>query len=95
LDDLAIAFVIWLVLVTLFTPRIDYRVSAPLRPDSDAFLHVIQVTCQAAVHYHNRVEILTNGAQFVPRHARRHSEAKASSQHGGVHLSGLARLPTC
>ncbi|MBI2827766.1 MAG: cardiolipin synthase B [Acidobacteria bacterium] len=61
-----IAFLVWLALVILFTPRIDYRVSTPLRPDSDEFLHVVQVTCQAAVHVSNRVEILTNGAQFYP-----------------------------
>ena len=63
---IAVAFVIWLTLVILFTPRIDYRVSSPIRPDSDEFLHVIQMTCQAAVFGRNRVEVLTNGAQFYP-----------------------------
>jgi cardiolipin synthase len=61
-----LAGLVWFLLVTLFTPRIDYRVSAPLRSDSDDFLHVIQATCQAAVHHHNAIEILTNGAQFYP-----------------------------
>jgi cardiolipin synthase A/B len=61
-----IAGLVWFLFVALFTPRIDYRVSAPLRPDSDEFLHVIQATCQAAVHHHNAIEILTNGAQFYP-----------------------------
>jgi cardiolipin synthase len=61
-----LAFITWLVLVLLFTPRVDYRVTAPLRPDSDDFLHVIQSTCQAAIHPHNKVEIYTNGAQFYP-----------------------------
>jgi cardiolipin synthase len=60
------AFITWFVLVLLFTPRIDYHVTTPLRPDSDDFRHVIQSTCQAAIHFHNRVEILTNGAQFYP-----------------------------
>jgi cardiolipin synthase len=60
------AFITWLVLVLLFTPRIDYHVTTPLRPDSDDFLHVIQSTCQAAIHHRNKVEILTNGAQFYP-----------------------------
>ena len=60
------AFVVWLVLVLLFTPRIDYHVTTPLRPDSDDFVYVIQSTCQAAIHYHNKVEIFTNGAQFYP-----------------------------
>jgi len=60
------AFITWLVLVLLFTPRIDYHVTTPLRPDSDDFLHVIQSGCQAAIHHHNKVEIFTNGAQFYP-----------------------------
>ena len=61
-----IAFLLWLVLVLFFTPRIDYRVTAATRPDSDEFLRVIQSTCQAAIHPGNRVEILTNGTQFYP-----------------------------
>ena len=63
---IAVAFVIWLTLVILFTPRIDYRVTTPIRPDSDEFRHVLQTTCQAAVHERNRVQVLTNGAQFYP-----------------------------
>jgi cardiolipin synthase len=63
---IAVAFVIWLTIVILFTPRIDYRVSTPTRPDSDEFLHVVQMTCQAPMFGGNRVEILTNGAQFYP-----------------------------
>jgi cardiolipin synthase A/B len=60
------AFIVWFVLVLLFTPRIDYHVTSPLRPDSDDFRHVIQSTCQAAIHFHNKVEVFTNGAQFYP-----------------------------
>src|SRR6187431_3322979 len=63
---IGIGFIIWFALVLLFTPRIDYHVTTPLRPDSDEFLHVIQSTCQATVHHHNRVAIFTNGAQFYP-----------------------------
>src|SRR5262245_51826208 len=63
---LAVAFVVWFLFVVLFTPRIDYHVTAPLRPDSPEFLHVIQATCQAALHGHNKVEIFTNGASFYP-----------------------------
>jgi hypothetical protein len=61
-----IAFVVWFVLVSFFTPRIDYRISMPPRLDSEEFLHVIQATCQTAVLGGNRVEILTNGSQFYP-----------------------------
>ena len=63
---LVAVLVLWVALVILFAPRIDYRVTTPLRPDSDEFLLVLQATCQAAVQGHNRVEILTNGAQFYP-----------------------------
>lgn len=75
-----LAFITWLVLVLLFTPRIDYHVTSPLRPDSDDFLHVIQSTCQAAIHHHNRVEIFTNGAQFYPamRDAIRSAQASVN-----------------
>src|SRR5689334_7523116 len=59
-------FIAWLALVLLFTPRIDYHVTTPIRPDSDDFLHVIQSTCQAAIHFGNKVDIFTNGAQFYP-----------------------------
>ena len=63
---IGMAFIIWLALVILFTPRIDYRVSTPIRPDSDDFRYVIQSTCQAAMHYQNKVDILTDGSQFYP-----------------------------
>jgi cardiolipin synthase A/B len=63
---IGMAFVVWLVLVLLFTPRIDYHVTTPLRPDSDEFLHVLQSTCQATIHRHNSVEVFTNGTQFYP-----------------------------
>ena len=63
---LGIAFLTWFVLVLLFTPRIDYHVTIPLRPDSDEFLHVIQSTCQAALHHGNEEQVFTNGSQFYP-----------------------------
>jgi len=59
-------FVVWFVLVLLFTPRIDYRVTIPLRPDSRDFIRVVEATCQVSVHPGNKVEIFTNGAQFYP-----------------------------
>lgn len=60
------AFVIWLVVVFLFTPHIDYRGTAQLDATSARFQHVLQSTCQAALHHHNHVEILTNGTTFYP-----------------------------
>jgi cardiolipin synthase len=63
---IALAFIAWFTLVLLFTPRIDYHVTVPLRPDSDDFIYVLQSACQASIHRHNRVEIFTNGSQFYP-----------------------------
>ena len=63
---IGIGFIVWLALVILFTPRIDYHVTAPLRPDSDDFLRVLQAGCQASMHADNQVVVLTNGAQFYP-----------------------------
>ena len=74
---IGMAFIIWLALVILFTPRIDYRVSTPIRPDSDDFRYVIQSTCQAPLHYRNKVDILTDGSQFYP--ARRDAILAAES----------------
>ena len=64
--------------VLFFTPRIDYHVTTPLRPDSDEFLHVIQSTCQAAIHSqqpgrdpHQRRAVLSGDARRDPRGANR------------------------
>jgi cardiolipin synthase len=63
---IGIVFVAWIVLVIFFTPRIDYHVTSPLRPDGDDYLRVIQAICQTSMSHGNRVEIFTNGAQFYP-----------------------------
>jgi cardiolipin synthase len=75
---LGIAFLTWLVLVIFFTPRIDYHVTTPLRPDSEEFLHVVQLTCQAPVFGGNSVEVFTNGTQFYPAMRDAISAATAS-----------------
>jgi cardiolipin synthase len=77
---IGIGFVVWFALVLLFTPRIDYHVTAPLRPDSDDFLRVVQYGCSTAIHRGNRVEVLTNGSQFYPamRDAIRGAQASVS-----------------
>jgi cardiolipin synthase len=64
LTVIGVAFVVWFMLVVLFTPRIDYQVKTPLPAGSDAFMHVIQATCQAAMQAGNRVDVLTNGPEF-------------------------------
>ncbi len=59
-------FLVWLVLVFLFTPGITYHLSRRTSTHAHDFLYTIQSTCQAALHHHNRVEIFTNGAEFYP-----------------------------
>ena len=83
---IAVGFIVWFVVVLFFTPRIDYSVSQPLRPDSDEFLYVIQSTCQATIHSHNNVDIFTNGAQFYPAMRDAIRAARIVGEHGGVHL---------
>src|SRR5687767_7537728 len=77
---IGLVFVVWLVLVVFFTPRIDYHVSTPLRPDGDDFQRIIQSICQTAIHRDNAVEVLTNGPQFYPamRDAIRAAEASVN-----------------
>jgi cardiolipin synthase len=79
---IAVGFIVWFVAVLFFTPRIDYRISQPLRPDSDEFLYVIESTCQATIHSHNNVDILANGAQFYPamRDAIRAAESSVNME---------------
>lgn len=59
-------FLIWFFLVVLFTPGINYHLSYRTSVHDPGFLYAIQSTCQAALHHGNRVEILTDGAQFYP-----------------------------
>lgn len=61
-----LALVAWVLLIALFSPHIDYRVTSPLRASSRDLLRVIQATCQASLHQQNRVEIITGGAHFYP-----------------------------
>ena len=69
MDWLAIAggiFLLWLVLVFLFTPHINYHLSRRSSIHAEDFLYTIQSTCQAAVHHGNRVTVFTNGPAFYP-----------------------------
>lgn len=59
-------FLIWLVLVFLFTPGIRYHVRTRVSLDAPEFLHTLESTCQAAVHGGNRIDVLTNGRAFYP-----------------------------
>jgi cardiolipin synthase len=59
-------FLVWLVLVFLFTPHIAYHLSRRTSVHAEDFLYTIQSTCQAALHHGNRVTIYTNGPEFYP-----------------------------
>jgi len=59
-------FLVWLVLVFLFTPHINYHLSRRTSVLAEDFLYTIQSTCQAALHHGNRVSIYTNGPEFYP-----------------------------
>jgi cardiolipin synthase len=61
-----LAFLVWFVLVVLFTPGINYRLSRRTSVRDDGFLYTIQSTCQAALHGHNRIQVFTNGPCFYP-----------------------------
>ncbi len=60
------AFAVWLILVFLFTPGINYHLAQRTSVHDKDFLYTIQSTCQAALYHGNRVTIYTNGAQFYP-----------------------------
>ena len=57
-------FLVWLVLVFLFTPAITITCRSRTSVSADDFLYTIQSTCQAALHHGNRVTILTDGPTF-------------------------------
>jgi cardiolipin synthase len=59
-------FLVWLVVVILFTPAINYHLSHRTSVHDTGFLYSIQSTCQAMLHRGNRVEIFTDGPAFYP-----------------------------
>lgn len=59
-------FIVWLVLVFLFTPGINYHLSERTSVHHKDFLYTLQSTCQAALHHGNRVTVLTDGPVFYP-----------------------------
>ena len=59
-------FLVWLVLVFLFTPGINYHLSRRTSVHDKDFLYTIQSTCQAALHHGNLVTVYTDGPAFYP-----------------------------
>ncbi len=59
-------FLVWLALVFLFTPGINYHLSQRTSVHHKDFLYTIQSTCQAALHHGNRITIFSDGPAFYP-----------------------------
>ncbi len=59
-------FLVWFILVVLFTPGIKYHLSHRTSVHDPGFLYAIQSTCQATLHHGNRATILTDGTEFYP-----------------------------
>ena len=59
-------FLVWLVLVFLFTPGISYHLGHRTSIHDKEFLYTLQSTCQASLHHGNRVTVFTNGVAFYP-----------------------------
>lgn len=59
-------FLVWLVLVFLFTPGINYHLARRTSVHADDFLYTLQSTCQSSLHHGNHVTIFTNGPEFYP-----------------------------
>ncbi len=60
------AFLLWALLVILFTPGINYHLSRRISVADPRFLYTVQSTCQAPLHEGNSVVILTNGCAYYP-----------------------------
>jgi len=60
-----LGFLIWFVLVLLFTPRIDYHFTSPAC-DEPHLIRVLGEECQTRLHTGQKVEVLTNGIRFYP-----------------------------
>src|SRR5262245_39542521 len=71
-------FLVWLVLVFLFTPGINYHLWRRTSVHDQDFLYTIQSTCQAALHRGNRVTVCTDGPTFYPAMLEAISGAKRS-----------------
>jgi cardiolipin synthase len=66
LEIIGAAFIAWLILVSLFTPHINYHVEAPLDVRTEHFIHVLESLCVTTLERGNRIELFTNGPSFYP-----------------------------
>ena len=72
-----LAFLVWFVLVLLFTPRIDYHFTGPAHSEAH-LIRVLEEQCQAPLLNGQRVEVLTNGSRFYPAMLAAIREARTS-----------------
>jgi cardiolipin synthase len=61
-----VAGVAWIVLVSLFTPAINYRLHEPVSASGPGFIRALAGLGQVAPHPNNRIDVLTNGPSFYP-----------------------------
>ena len=63
---IGVLFLIWFVVVLLFTPALNYNVRSRVPVSSPDFLHLLESAGQAAPHDGNGVEVFTDGGCFYP-----------------------------
>ena len=59
-------FLAWVVVVTLFTPRIDYKVHRRIDCTTREFVYALHSTTLATVHHGSQFTVLTNAKEFYP-----------------------------
>jgi cardiolipin synthase len=59
-------FVVWFLVVSLFSPHVPYKLSAPLDCTSKMFADSLKSTTLSTVHPDSRIEVLTNASEFYP-----------------------------
>lgn len=63
---LPLGLAVWFILVVLFSPHIDYRITARCTGDDVTLGRVLSALCQSRVYPGNRVEVMSSGAEFYP-----------------------------
>jgi cardiolipin synthase len=66
LTAIGAAFIVWLIVVVLFSPHIPYHLDGPIDAASAHFVDMLESTCQARLQDGNRIDVLTDGATFYP-----------------------------
>jgi cardiolipin synthase len=63
---IGVGFVIWLVITTLFSPRIDFKMHERLDSASKYFIYSLHNVTLTSLHHDSRFAVLTNAEQFYP-----------------------------